>query len=134
MQITSHCLLTLETWYTGKQAKWTSQFQWSFSQCKNDKSISKQQPDTATYHDEQSSTRVRHQVHLPGQHYQSLRRCRRRHQNTIGKSQVSIWKSTFAMEILSILRKDQTQNLPDQCPLCTPLRLRMLAHDTTRHQ
>ena len=38
------------------------------------------------------------------------------------------------MEILSILTKDQTQNPPEQCPLCAPLRLRVLAHDTTRHQ
>ena len=91
-----------------------------------------QQPDTATCRDQQSSTRVRQQVHLPGQHHQSPRRCRRRHQNTIGKSQVSICKSTAALEILSILPKDQTQNLPEQCPLCDPLRLRALAHDTKK--
>ena len=56
---------------------------------------------------------------------------RRRHQSTIGKSQVSICKSTAAMEILSILPKDLNQNLPEQCPLSAPLRLRVLAQDTT---
>ena len=63
------------------------------------KSINKQQPDTATYHDQQSSTRVRQLVHLPGQHHQSPRRYRRRNQSTIGKSQVSICKSIAALEI-----------------------------------
>ena len=38
------------------------------------------------------------------------------------------------MEILSKLPKDQTQNLPEQCPLCAPLWLRVLGQDTTRHQ
>ena len=80
---------------------------WSLSQCKKDKSINKQHPDTATYCYQQSLTRVRQQVHLPGQHHQSPRRCRRRHQSTIGKSQVSICKSTAALEIISILPKDQ---------------------------
>ena len=57
---------------------------------KKDKSINKQQPDTATYRDQQSLTRVRQLVHLSGQHHQSPRLCRRTHQDTIGKSQVSI--------------------------------------------
>ena len=64
---------------------------------KKDKSINKQQLDTATYCDQQSSTRVRQQVHLPGEHHQSPRRCRRRYQSTIGKSQVSILNSTAAL-------------------------------------
>ena len=98
------------------------------------KSISKQQNDTTTYRDQQSSTRVRQQGHLPEQHHQFPRRCRRRHQITIGKSQVSICKPAAALEILSILPKDQTQNLPEQCPLRAPLRLRVLVQVTTRHQ
>ena len=53
-----------------KQPTETSQFHLYLSQCKKDKSINKQQPDTATYRDQQ--------VHLPGQHYQSPRRCRQR--------------------------------------------------------
>ena len=101
MQMTSLCLLALETRYRRKQA--ISQFHSSLSQCIKDKSINKQQPDpdaTAqhiplicimqhtrpTYRDQQSSTRVRQQVHLPGQHHQSPRRCRR-YQNTIGSGQ-----------------------------------------------
>ena len=81
-----------------------------------------QQPDTATYCDQLLSTRVLQQIHLPGQHHQSPR--------TIGKSQVGICKSTAALEILSIPPTDQTQNLPEQCPLCALLRLRVLVHDT----
>ena len=87
-----------------------------------DKSINKQQPDTATYCDQLLSTRVLQQIHLPGQHHQSPR--------TIGKSQVGICKSTAALEILSIPPTDQTQNLPEQCPHCALLRLRVLVHDT----
>ena len=49
------------------QPRTTSQFHWSLNQCKKDKSINKQQPDTTTYRDQQSSTQ---QVHLPGQHHQ----------------------------------------------------------------
>ena len=52
----------------------------------------------------------------------------------LGKARSATVKSTAALEIHSVLPKDQTQNLPEQCPLCAPLRLRVLAHDTTRHQ
>ena len=121
MQMISLCRLTLDT--REKQRKTSNLEQQASSiglsvNAKKDKSINNQQPDTATYRDQQSSTRVRQQVHLPGQHHKSPRMCRRRHQNTIGKSQVIICKSTVALEILSILPKDQTQNLPDQC-LCS---------------
>ena len=54
-------------------------------------------------------------------------------EDMIEQSQVCICKATTPIKVRSILPKDNIQNLPEQCPLRVPLRLGVLAHDTTRY-